>query len=166
MLSNGYAKERYYRKLKHVELTPEQIGKIKAIAIARCASNEYRREDLELRCLMIKLADFEFLEKLTEIPARKGSRVEGHKKRMIAAVLQRRKTCEEPLLARSGQLRRSKSDRSYFFTLTKTSTSVPSGNSTDSANSNRPPRHRPANRIGVFLTDTAVAPPRPVSSNA
>jgi hypothetical protein len=67
----GYAKEKCYRRLKHVELSPAQDQKIRAIALQRCASNEYRREDSELRRLVTKLADLDFLEKVAAIPAQK-----------------------------------------------------------------------------------------------
>ena len=91
----GYAKEKCYRRLKHVELSPSQIGRIKDIALKRCASNEYRREDLELRRLATKIADLEFLEKIAAIPAQNGSRVAGNKVRMIEAVLAGRKDLKD-----------------------------------------------------------------------
>jgi hypothetical protein len=87
----GYAKEKCYRRLKHVELSPSQVGLIKDIALKRCASDEYRREDAELRRLITKLADLEFLEKVAAIPARDGSRVFEHRKRMFQSILAVRK---------------------------------------------------------------------------
>ncbi|HXJ14796.1 MAG TPA: hypothetical protein VNH19_21185 [Candidatus Limnocylindrales bacterium] len=87
----GYAKEKCYRRLKHVELSPSQVGLIKDIALKRCASDEYRREDAELRRLVTKIADLEFLEKISAIPADQGSRVADHKERMMKAVLDGRK---------------------------------------------------------------------------
>ena len=93
----GYAKEKCYRRLKHVELSPSHIGRIKDIALRRCASDEYRRDDAELRRLVAKIADLEFLEKLTAIPAHNGSRVAGHKERMIRAVLDGRKDLRDEL---------------------------------------------------------------------
>jgi hypothetical protein len=96
----GYAKEKCYRRLKHVELSPSHIGRIKDIALKRCASNEYRRDDAELRRLVSKIADLEFLEKLTAIPAHDGSRVAGHKEGMIRAVLDGRKDLRDELKRR------------------------------------------------------------------
>ena len=93
----GYAKEKCYRRLKHVELSPSQVGRIKEIALKRCASNEYRRDDAELRRLVAKIADLEFLEKIAAIPAESGSRVAGHKERMIEAVLAGRKDLKDTL---------------------------------------------------------------------
>jgi hypothetical protein len=91
----GYAKEKCYRRLKHVELSPSQIGRIKDIALKRCASNEYRREDSELRRLVVKIADLEFLENIAGISAGDSSRVAEHKKRMIESILAGRKDLRE-----------------------------------------------------------------------
>jgi hypothetical protein len=93
----GYNKEKCYRRLKHVELSPSHVEKVKDIALKRCASDEYRREDSELRRLMAKIADSEFLEKIAAIPAHNGSRVAGHKERMIEAVLAGRKDLRDAL---------------------------------------------------------------------
>jgi hypothetical protein len=93
----GYAKEKCYRRLKHVELSSSHIGRIKDIAFRRCASNEYRRDDAELRRLVAKIADLEFLEKIAAIPAQDGSRVASHKERMIRAVLDGRKDLRDEL---------------------------------------------------------------------
>ncbi|HET9801907.1 MAG TPA: hypothetical protein VFP96_01600 [Candidatus Acidoferrum sp.] len=91
----GYDKEWYYRKLKKLSLSEEQIATLRRIALARCASNEYRREDSELRRLMIRLADMEFLEEVAAIASKKASRVEGHKRRMLQVVLAGRKDLRE-----------------------------------------------------------------------
>jgi hypothetical protein len=64
----GYSKESYYRKLKKLELNPTQIERLRTIALNRCASPEYRREDSELRRLMIRLADAKFLQRVLELP--------------------------------------------------------------------------------------------------
>jgi hypothetical protein len=87
----GYRKEDYYRRLKKAALSEEQISKLKAIVLQRCASREYRREDLELGRLLVKLADMEFLNAVEAVAARKGSMVEKHKQRMLEAVLHGRK---------------------------------------------------------------------------
>jgi hypothetical protein len=86
----GYAKERYYRQLKKLPLTEVQSEKLREIALARCASGEYRREDSELRRLMIRLADWDFLCRVHAIPSKPQSRIEGHKMRMMQVVLRNR----------------------------------------------------------------------------
>lgn len=93
----GYAKETCYRRLKHVQLSTSQIERIKDIALERCTSNEYRREDSELRRLATRIADLEFLQKIEGIPAENGSRVAGHKERMIEAILAGRKDLKDAL---------------------------------------------------------------------
>jgi hypothetical protein len=100
---SGYAKEKFYRRLKHVELSPAQIEKIKNIALQRCASKEYRRDDSDLRRLVTKHADLEFLDRVAEIPAAEGSRVEGHKKQMFQTVLAGRKDLRESLRKMAGR---------------------------------------------------------------
>jgi hypothetical protein len=103
----GYAKEWYYKKLKRFELSREQIEQVKAMALARCASQEYRREDTELRRLMGKLADLEFLEKVAAIPARVGSRVEKHKMSMLQMILLNRKDLRQAASIDLRQIRKS-----------------------------------------------------------
>jgi hypothetical protein len=56
---SGYNKEWYFKALKKLPLSEKQIEKLRNLALLRCASNEYRREDSELRRLMIRLADIE-----------------------------------------------------------------------------------------------------------
>jgi hypothetical protein len=69
--------------LKRTVLSEEQIQRFRKIAWARCRSNDYWREDGELRRLMIQLADEPFARQVTAIPGSKGSRVEGYKQRML-----------------------------------------------------------------------------------
>jgi hypothetical protein len=97
---SGYTKEKYYQKLKSFDLSRSQKENIKDIALQRCASTEYRREDSELRRLMIKIADLEFLEKVASVPARDGSRIAGHKERMIVTILDNRKDLREIIKGR------------------------------------------------------------------
>lgn len=77
--------------MKHLPLSESQSQRLQRIALLRCASHEYRREDSELRRLMIRLADVEFLNAVAAIPARAGSRIDGHKKRMFEVIVQGRK---------------------------------------------------------------------------
>jgi hypothetical protein len=80
-----------------VALSARHIGRIQDIALRRCASNEYRGDDAELRRLVAKIAGLEFLEKIAAIPAHKESRVAGHKERMIRAVRAARKDLRDEL---------------------------------------------------------------------
>lgn len=88
---SGYAKERFYRRLKRLPLIEGQVSRLCEIAFERCASGEYRRDDSELRRLMIRLADWDFLNRVAAIPAQAGSRIDGHKRRMLQVVLGGRK---------------------------------------------------------------------------
>lgn len=100
---SGYAKERFYRKLKKLPLTKAQINALRDIAVARCASTEYRRDDSELRRLMIRLADLAFLNRVAAIPSLPGSRIEGHKRRMFQVILAGRKDLLQLLEAGSAE---------------------------------------------------------------
>ena len=97
----GYQKQWYYRKLKQLDLTEEQANRLREIALTRCASNEYRREDSELRRLMIRFADAKFVEQVEAIPARPGSRVFVHKDRMLDVLLAHRKDLGEQFKTKS-----------------------------------------------------------------
>ncbi|HEY2821477.1 MAG TPA: hypothetical protein VGJ06_10600 [Candidatus Acidoferrum sp.] len=88
---SGYKKEKFYRKLKSVKLDRGQVTRLQGIAIARCASTEQRREDSELRRLMIRLADTEFLRRIADVPDEAGARVRHKKSLMIEVVLEGRK---------------------------------------------------------------------------
>ena len=88
---SGYKKEKFYRRLKSMVLGRQQIARLQEIAIARCASAEQRREDGELRRLMIQLADDEFLRRVANIPDDAGARVRHKKSLMIEVVLKGRK---------------------------------------------------------------------------
>jgi len=98
----GYRKQWYYRKLKHLDLTEEQINRVREIALARCASTEYRREDSELRRLMVRLADAKFTGQVEAIPARSESRIFAHKDRMLDVILAHRKDLGDQLKTKQG----------------------------------------------------------------
>ncbi len=98
----GYQKQWYYRKLKQLDLTEEQVNCVREIALARCASNEYRREDSELRRLMVRLADAKFMEQVQAIPARSGSRVFVYKDRMLDVILAHREDLGDQLKTKQG----------------------------------------------------------------
>ncbi len=87
----GYSKEWYYRKLKRLDLNPAQIERLRTIALHRCASPEYRREDSELRRLMIRLADMGFLQRVLDLPDRNDPHIARKKKLMIGVILLGRK---------------------------------------------------------------------------
>jgi hypothetical protein len=88
---SGYKKEKFYRRLKSMTLGRKHIARLQEIAIARCASAEQRREDSELRRLMIQLADDEFLRRVADIPDDAGARIRHKKALMIEVVLKGRK---------------------------------------------------------------------------
>jgi len=100
---SGYSKEWYYRKMKRLALSEKQTRRPREIALDRCASHEYRREDSGLRRLMIQLADFQFLERVAAIPAKNGSPVDGHKNRMREVILQGREDLHDRLNADGGK---------------------------------------------------------------
>jgi len=87
----GYTKEWYYRKLKRVQLSPAQAERLKAIAMLRCSSKEYRREDSELRRLMIRLADHQFLQSLRNLPVSTNPYVRRKRALMLEVILRGRK---------------------------------------------------------------------------
>jgi hypothetical protein len=87
----GYSKEWYYRKLKKLKLNPTQIERLRTIALNRCASPEYRREDGELRRLMIGLADAGFLQRVLELPDSSNRHTARRRMLMIEVILVGRK---------------------------------------------------------------------------
>jgi hypothetical protein len=101
----GYQKQWYYRKLEQLDLPEEQVNRVREIALARYASNEYRREDSELRRLMVRLADAKFMEQVRAIPARSGSSVFVHKDRMLDVILAHRKDLGDQLKTKQGSKR-------------------------------------------------------------
>src|SRR5258708_2741646 len=46
-IRTGYDKEYYLTKIKKLKLSERQMDRLRAVALKRCASNEYRREDGE-----------------------------------------------------------------------------------------------------------------------
>jgi hypothetical protein len=92
---SGYSKEWYYRKLKSMKLSQKQIHRFQDIAVNRCISLEYRREDSELRRLMIKLADRNFVERLTKLPTSPNTYTNRRRALMLEVVLEGRKDLRE-----------------------------------------------------------------------
>ena len=88
---SGYSKERYYRKLKSLKLSANQIGRLQEIALKRCASAEHRREDSELRRLMIRLADSEFVERIRGLHDSPNPHVQRKETLMLEVILRGRK---------------------------------------------------------------------------
>jgi hypothetical protein len=94
---SGYTKEWYYRKLKSVPLSEKQINRLREIAINRCISAEHRREDGELRRLMIKLADAKFLRRVAELPFSADPHVQRKRMLMTEVVLRGRVDLQKEL---------------------------------------------------------------------
>jgi hypothetical protein len=92
---SGYSKEWYYRKLKSMKLSEKQVHRLHDVAINRCTSLEYRREDSELRRLMIKLADRNFVERLKKLPASSNAYANRRRSFMLEVVLEGRKDLRE-----------------------------------------------------------------------
>jgi hypothetical protein len=91
----GYSKEWYYRKLKALKLNATQVERLQEIALRRCASPEYRREDSELRRLMIRLADSEFVQRVRALPDSPNPHVQRKKTLMLEVVLRARKDLQQ-----------------------------------------------------------------------
>jgi hypothetical protein len=93
--NSGYRKARYYRKLKTLDLTTRQIDRLKQVALMRCKSTAQHREDNELRRLMIRLADWDFVEQLLAIPDSPNRYVRRRKILMLSVILHGRKDLRE-----------------------------------------------------------------------
>jgi hypothetical protein len=89
--SSGYRKERYYRKLKKFKLTRNQVERLKIVALNRCSSNEHRREDGDLRRLMIPFADWAFIERVADLPDSQNQHVRRRKVLMLTVILRNRR---------------------------------------------------------------------------
>jgi hypothetical protein len=93
----GYSKAWYYRKLKSLKLSAEQIARLREVALNRCASSEYRREDSELRRLMIKFADEQFIRALAASLESPNPYIKRKKGLMLQVVLKERKDLQKSL---------------------------------------------------------------------
>jgi hypothetical protein len=90
----GYAKERFYRRLKSLRLSEEHIARLRTVALEQCASPSYRREFTYLTRLMIKLADQPFLDELIELSFRVDGFAASKTQRMIKAIIDNRMDLE------------------------------------------------------------------------
>jgi hypothetical protein len=63
----GYAKEKFYRRLKSMKLTQKQVNRIRNLAYEQCGTKTYRREFRDLARLMIKLADSHTVNLIKEL---------------------------------------------------------------------------------------------------
>lgn len=63
----GYAKEKYFRKLKSLSLNENQKERLRNLAYNLCLSDNYRREFRDLVRLMIKIADANFIQRLKQL---------------------------------------------------------------------------------------------------
>jgi hypothetical protein len=88
---SGYNKEWYYRKLKRMRISTEQADRLKQIALNRCSNPEHRREDSELRRLMTRIADQDFVDRVRRLPDNGNPYVARKKRLMLEVVLQGRK---------------------------------------------------------------------------
>lgn len=60
----GYAKEKFFRRLKSLPLGSDQIERIRSLAYKLCATDSYRREFRDLARSMIKFANTDFVERI------------------------------------------------------------------------------------------------------
>jgi hypothetical protein len=97
---SGYLKERFYRRLKALNLDRDQVVRLQEIAIKRCQGVEQRREDAELRRLMIRLADREFLQRLLTLPDADSAHVQHKKSLMLEVILRGRKDLRQEAVSR------------------------------------------------------------------
>ena len=81
--------------IKPIDLTTRQIDRLKQVALMRCKSTEQHREDNELRRLMIRLADWDFVEQLLAIPDSPNRYVRRRKILMLSVILHSRKDLRE-----------------------------------------------------------------------
>ena len=86
----GYAKEKFYRRLKNMSLTQNQIDRVKTIALDQCASDCYRREFRDLARLFIRLADQNFVEQLRMLKDDPNGKVCFKSKLMLNTILNNR----------------------------------------------------------------------------
>ncbi len=86
----GYAKEKYFRKLKSLSLNENQKERIYNLAYNLCQSDSYRREFRDLVRLMIKIADADFIQKLKTLEEKSDDIVKFKIKIMSETILQNR----------------------------------------------------------------------------
>lgn len=86
----GYAKEKFYRRLKSFSLNANQTERIRRLAFKLCASGNYRREFRDLVRLMIKIADENFIEKIKELEAKSEGVVKFKAKLTLETILKNR----------------------------------------------------------------------------
>ena len=86
----GYAKEKFFRKLKSLHLNENQKERLRNLAYNLCLSESYRREFRDLVRLMIKIADTDFIERLKQIEKESDDIVKFKIKIMLKTVLQNR----------------------------------------------------------------------------
>jgi hypothetical protein len=87
----GYAKEKYFRKLKLLSLNEKQKERLRNLAFNLCLSDSYRREFRDLVRLMIKIADKQFIERLKMLENESEEIVKFKTRTMLENILQTRK---------------------------------------------------------------------------
>lgn len=86
----GYAKEKYFRKLKSLQLNENQQERLLNLAYNLCVSDSYRREFRDLARLMIKISDTEFIEKLRPLEKESDDIVKFKVRIMLGTILKNR----------------------------------------------------------------------------
>lgn len=87
---SGYAKEKYFRKLKSLSLNENQKERLRNTAFNLCSSDSCRREFRDLVRLMIKIADPDFIGSLKTLEKTSNDIVKFKVKIMSETILQNR----------------------------------------------------------------------------
>ena len=86
----GYAKQKYFRKLKSLSLNTAQEERLRRLAYNLCRSPNYGREIADLARLMIRLADASFIRELQQLSKDSDDRVRKKSQRMLDVILHNR----------------------------------------------------------------------------
>jgi hypothetical protein len=87
----GYAKEKFFRRLKSLPLNSIQEKRILDLAYKLCQTNTYRREFRDLVRLTIKLADKEFVERIESLRKNSGGKVKFKSELLLDTIRNNRK---------------------------------------------------------------------------
>ena len=86
----GYAKQKYFRKLKSLSLNKAQEERLRRLAYDLCRSPNYGREITDLARLMIRLANDPLIRELQQLSRDTDDRVRKKSQRMLDVILHNR----------------------------------------------------------------------------
>lgn len=87
----GYAKQRYFRKLKSLPLSDAHQVRLRRLAVDLCRGPNYGREMRDLSRLMIVLADHDLVDQLTELAASPDVLIAKKSSRVLKVILDHRR---------------------------------------------------------------------------